>query len=543
MKKIMFFCLVVLLPAIQANCQVKFLTDAERSDFKSTSNYNDVISFIGQLKKSSKLIKTETIGQSVEGRVIPLLVIGNPLPKYPEQREDDDRIVIYVQANIHAGEVEGKEASLMFARDLLSEKDPELLKHVVLLICPLFNPDGNEKISPQNRTNQNGPVNGVGLRYNGMMLDLNRDAMKAESPELRGVISKVFNKWDPAVFMDCHTTDGSFHVEPVTFTWMVNPDGNNSLIQYARTKMIPEISGALLNKYKIENCFYGEFYDLMDPSKGWVYDALEPRYMTNYYGLRNRIGILDENYVHADFKSRVKGCYFLIKSLAEYVSLHYAEIKKMEKEADEETIRRGLDPGVKDSFAIECRVRPLPEQVTIKTFEAERSSEPGTFPPFKMTARQINVTVPYFIDYYPVKNVRFPFAYILKINDAGVIGLLKLHGIKIEKLTEHARINVERFDISELKCSATLNQGHYLNTIRGSFITETDDFQAGTIIIRTAQPLANLAAYLLEPQSNDGLMAWNFLDRYLVPQWGQGYNTYPVYRVIEKTEIKSAPIL
>ena len=125
----------------------------------------------------------------------------------------------------------------MFARDMLSEKNPELLKHVVFLICPLFNPDGNEKISPLNRTNQNGPVNGVGVRYNGQMLDLNRDAMKAESPEVQGVIKKVFNGWDPSVFMDCHTTDGSFHVEPVTFVWMVNPNGSNPLIQYMRLKM------------------------------------------------------------------------------------------------------------------------------------------------------------------------------------------------------------------------------------------------------------------------------------------------------------------
>jgi murein tripeptide amidase MpaA len=163
------------------------------------------MTFIGQLKKSSNFIRVEYIAQSAEGRALPLLIIGNPLPKSPEQMKNDNRIVIYIQANIHAGEVEGKEATLMFARDLLSEKKPELLRHVVFLICPIFNPDGNEKISPLNRTNQNGPVNGVGLRYNGQMLDLNRDAMKAESPEMQGVITKVFNAWDPSIFMDCGT--------------------------------------------------------------------------------------------------------------------------------------------------------------------------------------------------------------------------------------------------------------------------------------------------------------------------------------------------
>ena len=182
----------------------------------------------------------------------------------------------------------------------------------MFLLCPNFNPDGNEQISPSNRTYQNGPVNGVGVRHNGQFLDLNRDAMKAESPEVRGVITSIFNKWDPAVFMDCHTTNGSYHVEPVTFTWMVNPNGDNSLIRYMRDKMIPEMSGTLLKKYKVENCYYGEFNDMMKPENGWFYDASDPRYMSNYYGLRNRLGILNENYVYADYESRVKGCYWLI---------------------------------------------------------------------------------------------------------------------------------------------------------------------------------------------------------------------------------------
>jgi Predicted carboxypeptidase len=543
MKKILIFAICILFVGFRAISQSGLLTTAESSGFKSTSLYNDVMTFIDQLKKSSSFVRVEYIAQSVEGRAIPLLIIGNPLPKSPKQMIKDDRIVIYIQANIHAGEVEGKEASLMFARDLLSDKQPELLRHVVFLICPIFNPDGNEKVSPLNRTNQNGPVNGVGLRYNGQMLDLNRDAMKAESPEAQGVITNVFNAWDPSIFMDCHTTDGSFHVEPVTFVWSVNPNGNKSLIQYMHLKMMPEMAGTLLNKYKTENCFYGEFFDLMNPGKGLLYDAAEPRYMTNYFGLRNRLGILDENYVHADFQSRVEGSYNLIKSLADYAYFHCTEIKKILRDTDLETIQRGLNPTVKDSFAIEYKVRPLPEKVTIKTFEAEPSAEPGIYPPFRKTDRQVTVTVPYYIDYYPVKSVKFPFAWIITIRDKEVLNLLKLHGIKTEKLTEPLKCNVEKFEINDLKGASSLNQGHYLNTIRGRYITEAIDFPAGTILVRAAQPLANLAAYLLEPQSNDGLLIWNYLDKYLVPQWGGGYNPYPVFRILNPVEIKSTPAM
>jgi hypothetical protein len=542
MKKLITNLAIILYLSFQCNGQSKMLTIAEKSEFKSTSTYNDVMTFIDQLKKSSKFIRVETIAKSVEGRDVPLLIIGNPLPKSPDQVTKDNRIVIYVQANIHAGEVEGKEAVLMFARDLLSGLNPDLMKNIVFLLCPNFNPDGNEQISPGNRTYQNGPENGVGVRHNGQFLDLNRDGMKAESPEVRGVISNVFNKWDPSVFMDCHTTNGSYHVEPVTFTWMVNPNGDNSLIKYMRDSMIPGMSEILLKKYNVENCFYGEFNDMLIPENGWFYDASDPRYMSNYFGLRNRLGILNENYVYADYESRVKGCYRLIYSLSDYVVSHGSEIRNMLRETDLKTVNRGLNPSVTDSFAIEYKVRPAPDKVTIKTFEAEMITDSNGRRRLQKSDRQKTVTVPYFIDYYGSKNVRLPFAYLVKTHDPEIISLLKTHGILLDELSNDSKIEVERFEISELKGSTRLNQGHYTNTIKGRFVKESIDFQAGTLVVRMSQPLANLAAYLLEPQSNDGLMTWNFFDRYLVPQWGMGYNQFPVYKVIDKADLKTVKL-
>ena len=543
MKRSFILWLTLLSYAFNVFGQVNFQTVAEKSDFKSTSDYNDVRIFIDQLKKSSHYIRTESIATSVEGREVPLLIIGNPLPKSPNDLVNDKRIVVYIQADIHAGEVEGKEATLMYVRDLLSEKNPEMLKNIVLLICPLFNPDGNEKISPLNRTYQNGPVNGVGVRYNGQFLDLNRDAMKAESPEVRGVLKNVFDKWDPAVFMDCHTTDGSYHIEPTTFTWMVNPNGDNSLITYMREKMMPDMSKTLSGKYMVENCFYGEFYDMMDPDKGWVLDASEPRYLSNYYGIRNRLGILNENYVYADFKSRVMGCYYLIHSLIDYASVHKSEIENMLKDADKRTIARGTNPAVTDSFAIEYKVRPLPGKVTVKTYEAELINDADGRRNYKRTDRRKDVTIPYYIDYYPTINVKFPFAYLITTHDPAITDILKIHGIKIEELSADTKIDVQRFEISELKGATKLNQGHYTNSISGKYISGQIDFPAGSLVVRTAQPLGNLAAYLLEPQSNDGLVVWNYFDRYLVPQWGMGYNPFPVYKILNNTEIKTKLIM
>lgn len=543
MKRLLGIWLLGLLTVPCAFGQQNLLTVAEKSDFKSTSAYNDVRSFIDQLKKLTPNIREEKIATTIEGREVPLLIVGNPMPKSPKDLVNDKRIVVYIQADIHAGEVEGKEAALMYLRDLLKDRNQLILKNVVLLICPLFNADGNEKISPANRTYQNGPVNGVGIRYNGQFLDLNRDAMKAESPEVRGVLTNVFGKWDPSIFMDCHTTDGSYHLEPVTFCTMINPNGDNSLINYMRTSLMPEVSKTLLEKYKVENCFYGEFIDMMAPEKGWILDASEPRYMSNYYGLRNRLGILNENYVYADFKSRVLGCYYLIHSLVEYASEHNTEIKSMLAEADKKAIQRGSDPAVPDSFAIEYKVRPLKDKITIKAFEAERTNDTNIYFSYKRTDRQKDVTVPYYADYYPTKSVKFPFAYLITILDPQITDLLKMHGIRIEKLTTDSKIDVQRFVISSLKSSSRLNQGHYTNTIKGKYVSENVNFPAGTIVVRTAQPLGSLVAYLLEPQSNDGLTYWNFFDKYLVPQWEMGFNPFPVCKILNKTELKTKPAI
>jgi hypothetical protein len=280
---------------------------------------------------------------------------------------------------------------------------------------------------------------------------------------------------------------------------------------------------------------------MTDPEKGWVLDASEPRYMSNYYGIRNRLGILNENYVYADYKSRVLGCYYLIHSLAEYASVHKAEIRSMLSEADRKSSQRGDNMLATDSFAIQYDVRPLPEKVKIKTYETESFTDSNGRKNYRKTDRQKDVTVPYYIDYFATKSVVFPYAYILTTRDPSITGLLKNHGIKMEELKSDSKIEVQRFITTELKGATRLNQGHYTNTIKGTYKLETVDFPAGTIVIRTAQPLGNLAAYLLEPESNDGLVVWNFLDRMLVPQWGSGYNPFPVYKVLHKTEITTKP--
>ncbi len=509
-------------------------TVAEKTEFKSTSTHEDVMIFIEGLKKISNKIKVETIATTFEGREIPLLIIADPIPKSANEFKKDKRVVVYIQANIHAGEVEGKEATLMFARDLLLNPDKKIFDNVILLICPIFNADGNDRISKENRTNQNGPENGVGIRSNAMFLDLNRDAIKLESEEVSGLLQNVINKYDPSVMMDCHTTNGSFHKEPVTFTWMMNPNGDRTLINYMRDKMMPEMTSILTNKYKTLNCFYGEFVNRESIDSGWISYASEPRYLTNYIGVRNRLSILNENYVYADFKTRVYGCYNLIKSLVDYSSENSSEIKKLIYDSDFKMNNRQTEIADSDSFAIKYQVYPTPNKITIQAFEADTIPGAKGYFRYKQSNRQRTVTVPYLADYFATKSIKMPYAYLITIPDPKVLENLKKHGIQIEYLIEAEKLETEHFIIEDLHSEQRLNQGHYTNIVKGKTITETLDFKKGTIMIKTAQPLGNLAAYLLEPESDDGYLVWNFFDKYLVPQWSSNYYPYPVYRIMKK---------
>jgi hypothetical protein len=534
-----FICFLI--TSVLGQNNTVLLTTAESSNFESTSTYTDVMNFITQLKNKSPLVRLESIAKTIEGRDVPLMIIGNPLPKSPKDLINDKRIVIYIQANIHGGEIEGKEAVQMLARDILSKNTSDYLKDVVLLICPIFNIDGNEKISTNNRRNQNGPKNGVGDRYNGQNLDLNRDAMKVETPEVRGMITNVLNKWDPAILLDLHTTNGSYHTEPLTYTWMMNGNTERVLINYMRDKMMPLVKENLKKNYNQPNIFYGEFRDMRDPQKGWDSYAFEPRYIVNYLGLRNRLAILNENYVYADFKTRVFGCYNLLKAVLDYTVSNKEEIKKLLKETDKKIIARGLNPTEKDSFAVEFINNPTPALERIETYELEQYKDSSGRHRLRPIDKTKTVTVPYYADYFPKRNVKFPFAYIISVKDPDVISLLKTHGIKIEQLSKAATLEVQSIKTKELKGAQRLNQGHYNNSIKVEYINETKEFPKGTLVVRTAQPLANVAAYLLEPETDDGLLFWNFWDKYLVTQWGRGFLPYPVSKVIYKTEINTEP--
>ena len=506
-------------------------TTAESTDYAATSTYAEVMSFIRELQRLSPLVRLETICTSTEGKTVPLLVIGHPLSQDPLALRAEKKIAVYIQANIHAGEVEGKEAALMLARDILLDPKLPYLDKIVLLIAPVFNADGNDKMSPDNRRGQNGPEK-AGARHNGQNLDLNRDAMKQESPEMQGLVRNVLLRWDPLLFIDCHTTDGSYHEEPVTYSWPLCPNGDPSIIKYMRDKMMPAVNVTLEKKYKTLSLPYGDPKDFRDMSKGWQTFSHQPRFMTNYIGLRNRLAILDENYNYADFKTRVLGCYNLLKAILDYCQTRADELARLAADADQRTVQRGLAPKETDTFGLDIEVKELPEKVTVRGYEVEVTPREGSpFPEMKRTDRKKTYVLPYYADFVPKRTVRLPYAYLIPVFEEEVLAKLRGHGLAVERLAEPATLEVEAFRLKEVKGADRLYQGHRTNQVKGEYAVEKREFPKGTLIVRMAQPLGNLAAYLLEPESDDGLLVWNVFDKYIASQWGRGFQTYPVYKL------------
>lgn len=215
-----------------------------------------MIAFIGSVSRGRRTLHVTQLGYSFEGRALPLVVVGNVADASPEAVRRSGKLRVYIQANIHAGEVEGKEAALMLLRDLAAGRHARWLDSVVLLIAPIYNADGNERVSLTNRPLQNGPVGGMGQRANAQGLDLNRDHVKLESPEARSV-ARFLTDYDPEVGMDLHTTDGSVHAYHLTYAPPLHPGTDPAIVGLLRGRWLPEVMRSIRQRDGWDFFYYG----------------------------------------------------------------------------------------------------------------------------------------------------------------------------------------------------------------------------------------------------------------------------------------------
>ncbi|MDF1505102.1 M14 family metallopeptidase [Roseisolibacter sp. H3M3-2] len=499
-------------------------TRAERSAYRETSRHADVLAFLDTLTAMDGRLFRTTLGRSSEGREIPLVVASRPRVTTPAQARALGRPIVWVQGNIHAGEVEGKEALQMLLRDLALDPKPNVLDSLVLLAVPIYNADGNEKVGPQARQRgaQNGPEE-VGQRPNAMGLDLNRDYIKAEAPETRASLA-AFAQWDPDAFVDLHTTNGSYHGYQLTWSPSLHPAA--PLRAFNQDTLLPALQRRVRERWGVPTFPYGNFAQdegIADTTKkGWLTYDHRPRFGTNYYGLRGKLSILSEAYSHDPFDVRVRATYAFVRELLSQLVDERAHARvAAPRPPAEGVLRAALDERAPAGDVI--------AEDLVRTGDSSRT-QPGVPLGMRRTGRFRTVRIPVVDRFVATRTARIPAGgWLLDPSVPGVdsvLALLRRHGVEARHTPGDVPFDVEVFTVDSVVRAARPFQGHREVRLEGRWRRERRTPVYGAWFVRPAQKHALLALQLLEPESDDGLATWNLLDGALAPG-----KEYPVVRI------------
>ena len=505
------------------------LTRPEASGYAETSRYDDVLAFLAALDAASDDIALTTYGYTFEGRAMPLAVVGAPGTSAADVRAGG-KTRIFVQGNIHAGEVEGKEAALWLLRSIALGERADWLEHVVLLVAPIYNADGNERVSVANRGAQHGPLGGMGQRHNAQDLDLNREGVKMESPEARS-LARLLTEYDPHVAIDMHTTNGSAHGYPLTYDVAGGPNVDPGLDALVRRELLPAVTETLRREHDLATFWYG------GPNRegtAWSNDSdlYRPRYTHVYFGLRNMLGILSEAYSYATFEERIRATYHFVGEIVDWVAANGERVRAVKAAADARDL-------VGTELALSCKLERTADAVEILL--ADLVEEQNPYVPDRPLRRLLRenvrrVTMAHDGTLVASETGRVPRAYLIPPPTdarerrmlATVLDRLDTHGIRHARTHAELAFTGERFRITSSQTSAEAYQGHTPRTLAGAWEPHAESVAPGALVIPLDQPLARLAFLFLEPRSDDGFATWNLFDALLATEPAPEF--FPVLR-------------
>jgi hypothetical protein len=539
-------------------------TRAESSAYVETSRHADVIAFCDELAKVSPLVHRTSIGASGEGQDIVALVVSDRKAFTPELARRQKKAIVMVEANIHAGEVEGKEEVLALARDLaLTSRGKGILDRLCLVVIPDFNPDGNDRISPQNRKldlahleGQVNPQGGVGMRYTGQGFNLNRDNMKQEAPETRH-LARFYQRFWPDLFIDCHTTDGSLHGFDLTFDCSHGNDAFFAPVRAHNRRLLETVSREVEKRHGVSSYWYGNFVDETDPRSGWqTYPAL-PRFGSHYRGLLGRLDVLLETYSYLPFERRCRVIGAWLFELCRYAAGNARALTEVTREAQLSIEEKGRSPDPTALIAIgHGSARRDDGGALVFDYPAyARAGDVAEIRSFDLPSlaarsypgkKRVRYRVPHRRTFVPTAAVTMPFAYLAP---AVLAERLLAHGITFSSLATPAEMPTESYVVfareetfspdvaaevpplghGEVPLSKRPKIVRFETVLTVRAEKRQVRLPAGTLMVPTAQRAGVLAMYLLEPHSDDGFARWQFLDALI--ETGQ---LYPVHRIVEE---------
>jgi hypothetical protein len=522
MRSFLLILLFLLLPAgaRARQADLSFLvTAAERTGFDETTRYDELMAFLEVAVAQHPDLHMTTFGYSYEGRALPVVVFGKLASIDAATLRADGRLRVFVQANIHAGEVCGKEALLMLIRDLAQGKHAEWADSAIILLAPIYNADGNERVNLFNRPRQNGPHAGMGQRPNAQGLDLNRDHMKVKSPEARSLI-RLMNDYDPHVLVDLHTTNGTRHGYHITYSPPLNPNTDPAIDSLLRESLLPGIRDSFSDRTGWDAYYYGNL-PFRRGEAGWYTFDHRPRFNNNYIGLRNRVAILSEAYAYATFEERVVATLaFTVATIEEAIKHRDAVLGAIE------VAERRSAPGLLQGLRFRPERNAASVDIVMGTTETRTNPFSGA-PYFHRTDSTYVQSMPEYGAFAATEEMAIPAAYWVRAQEAEAIASqLDIHGIRYERVTDMESVQYRAFQIDSVEVAQEPFQQIREEAIHGRWQQQEGPPEAGGLWIPLDQPAARMVFYLLEPRSDDGLANWGFFSGRLTPG-----DTYPVMRV------------
>ncbi len=505
-------------PAADGRGGEPLLTRAEASGFVETSSYDDVMAFVTAVTGRDDRMHLTTFGYTNEGRSLPLVVVG-AADASAEAVRATGKFRVYLQGNIHSGEVPGKESLQMLLREISEGHHDALLGSLVLLVAPIYNADGNERLALTNRPFQHGPIGGMGQRPNAQGLDLNRDHMKLDTPEARS-LTRMLTAYDPHLGVDLHTTNGTRHAYHLTYSPPLHPDTPAPLVDLLRGRWLPEMSERILERTGWHYYYYG---NVMTPrpgeEPGWATFDARPRFGTNYLGLRNRLAILSEAYAYLTLEDRIEATRIFVEEILGFAHRNADVVREAVEEAD-------VLPVVGSEVVIRSEIERSAEPVEILMGAVDTLYHPFSGAEMHLRRDVVTPTAMYeWGSFGAAERVSAPEAYYLPPGMEDLVIRLRAHGIEVEPVEGANFVGGEAFQVTEVTQASQPFQGRVEKELVGTWRSETVAMPEGTVRVPVDQPLGRLVVHLLEPRAEDGFATWGLLDA-----WIEVGADYPIMR-------------
>ena len=485
-------------------------TLAEATDYRKTARHTETLAWAQRLADSSDLVDFQVFGTSPEGREMAVLVASSDHAFSPEAARATGKEIILIQAGIHPGEIEGKDAGLALLRDIaITGEHAALLDHAIILFIPIFNVDGHERFHPYTRINQNGPDES-GWRATAQNYNLNRDFIKADSTEMRHWLG-LFNAWLPDLFIDTHNTNGADYQYDITWGLEMYDNAHPALVEWQRDAFERSIFPALEARGH-KHAPYIVLRDGTDPTRGFEVFHSEPRYSTGYSAIQNRPALLVEMHMLKDYRTRVIGTYNILLECLLYVNAHPGTLRAAVERADADSAARHagsedyvlqvrIGDGSRDFEFLGFDFTQTQSEVSGDTWIQYDPASPRTF------------TVPIYDEVVVDLTATTPAAYVVPAALTDIIDRLDWHGIEYHHLTETSNLFVDTWLFESVEWAPRpFENRHMVRDFKARVIQRNMEFAAGSVVVPMNQRAANVIMHMLEPEAPDSLLRWGLLD-------------------------------